>query len=230
MVRRESGFPRGFVRQEITLAGHIRRYALYIPRDYVPGTPTPMTVFLNGAAECGSDGLRQAAVGLGPAIIHEPEAWPFIVLFPQKPTVFAPWLDFDDMVMAQLEQTRSRYSIDTTRLYLTGISQGGNGAWTLAAKRPDFWAAIAPICGYGNETAIASHLRGLHIWAFHGLEDDVVPPQETITLVRAAERAGADVRMTLYEGVGHNSWDRAYRSEGLGSWFLEHHTATAPLG
>ncbi len=123
--------------------------------------------------------------------------------------------------MAMLDATKRDYNVDTTRLYLTGLSQGGYGTWAIGARHPDLFAAIAPICGGGN-TSDAAAYKNLPVWAFHGDADPVVPPKNSQEMVDAVKAAGGDAKLTLYPGVGHDSWDKAYREAGLYDWFLKY--------
>jgi predicted peptidase len=107
-------------------------------------------------------------------------------------------------------------------VYLTGLSQGGRGTWEIGAKHADRFAAIAPICGWGDPEKLAPSLESMPLWAFHGEKDTAVPVSGTRTIVSALESRGAHPRLTIYPEAGHNSWDKAYREEGLGAWFLEH--------
>jgi predicted peptidase len=213
--------PTGFLFKAMRVGGKERRYAVYVPREYRGDREWPLIVFLNGAGECGIDGSKQIAVGLAPAIMLEPKQWPFIVVFPQKPALEDDWAKHDDMVMAMVRRTQREYRVDRTRVYLTGLSQGGHGAWEIGARHPDVWAAIAPICGYGDPALVADGLKATPIWCFHGEDDHVVPARQTIDMAAAVRAAGGNPRVTLYPRVDHNSWDRAYRQERLGDWLLE---------
>jgi predicted peptidase len=211
-----------FLRKTITLSGVATKYAVYVPPSYDPAVPWPTIVFLNGAGECGRDGLLQTTVGLGPAIKLKPASWPFIVVMPQKPTSATNWEDHDALVMATLEQTRREYNVDVSRLYLTGLSQGGHGTWTIAAKHPDLFAAIAPCCGWGSD-ALVPALKGIPAWVFHGEADTTISVNESRKMVAALLAAGApEVKLTTYKGIGHNCWDNAYQKETLYAWFLAH--------
>jgi len=220
-----------FLSREIEIDGNTHRYAVYVPKDLEPGKEMPCIVFLHGKGECGEDGMRQTHIGLGPAILQSPEVWPFIVIMPQKPVQDRPWEDFSTLVLAALEATKREWTIDADRVYLTGMSQGGHGTWAIGSMHPEMWAAIAPVCGYPeplSASQIASGVQGLPIWAFHGLADDLVVPERTtqITDLIQAERghdaSAADLIVSLYPDVNHNSWDKAYREEPLGKWFLKH--------
>lgn len=228
-VRANSSMVTGFLNKEITVAGSTYRYVVYVPRSLDASSPAPAIVFLHGSGECGTDGWLQVGQGLGAAIMHDPAAWPFIVVLPQKPERGKQWEDYDAAVMAMLDATRREYRIDSSRIYLTGLSQGGHGTWTLGANHPEVWAALAPICGYGSAVHsgpptvpadVVERIKNLPIWAFHGEADHVVDPAHTTRIVAALRTAGADVKVTLYPGVDHNSWDKAYREEHLGAWLL----------
>ncbi len=217
--------PTGLLFREVTVRGESRRYAVLIPRGYQPGTPMPTIVFLNGAGECGVDGSKQAVVGLGSAALLNPAQWPFIVVFPQKPTMKAQWAEHEDLVMATLRATQSEYSVDVSRVYLTGLSQGGAGTWAIGAKHPEVFAAIAPVCGYGEPAPLGAALKGMPIWAFHGEKDDIVKPEQTRKIVAAIEAVGGKPKATYFPEANHNSWDPAYRNPELGAWFLQHRKA-----
>jgi predicted peptidase len=205
---------------KIDAAGRTYPYAAYVPRDYDPAKPWPLIVFLNGAGECGTDGQRQLTQGLMPAILNKPQEWPFVVLFPQKPDQKSAWEDHDAYVLAIIDAAKKTYNIDASRVYLTGLSQGGHGTWAIGSRYPERFAALAPICGYGKPELIAPTLTTMPIWAFHGSVDKVVLPEQSQRLVDAVKAAGGNATLTLYAGVDHGSWDRAYREENLGRWFL----------
>lgn len=211
----------GFLLKTLRREGRDYRYVVYLPPDYDGSKPYPMILFLHGAGECGRDGWKQVAVGLGPALMLASEKWPFVAVIPQKPEVRERWEDHDALLMAMLDRAKKDYKLDETRFYLTGLSQGGRGTWALGAKHPDLWAAIAPVCGWADaETAPA--LKSLPIWAFHGDMDTAVPLKASEDIVKAVKEAGGEPKLTVYPGVGHNSWDKAYRDEKLYEWFLSH--------
>lgn len=216
----------GFLFDSVGVNSTEHAFGLYIPRNYAaaPERKWPVIVFLNGSGECGTDGQKHLAVGLAPAIMLDRDAWPFICVFPQKPDSKTTWLDHDDLVIASLEKTLASYSTDASRVYLTGLSQGGRGTWEIGARHPDRFAAIAPICGWGHPEALAPLLKSMPTWAFHGEKDTAVAPEGTKDLIAALEKLGASPapRMTLYPNANHNSWDQAYRTEKLGEWFLTH--------
>jgi predicted peptidase len=128
--------------------------------------------------------------------------------------------------MALLDRIIARHTIDTTRLYLTGLSMGGFGAWYLAAAHPQRFAAIAPICGggvwaHGFPEKVRA-LKDTPVWAFHGAKDNVVPPSESKKLAKLLRACGGNVRLTIYPNVKHDSWTQTYANPKLYEWFLQH--------
>jgi predicted peptidase len=198
------------------------KYQVCLPAGYDASKAMPLILFLHGSGEQGDDGAKQSSVGIGPAIKANPAAWaPFITLLPQKPKGKGWFLDYDDLILAQLEKTKKEYKIDDARIYLTGLSMGGFGTWQLAAKHPGLWAAIAPICGGGNP-ADAPKIKDIPTWNFHGDKDSAVPIKKSQEMIDALKAAGGQPKFTIYPGVGHNSWDKAYREEKLWDWLLQH--------
>jgi predicted peptidase len=139
-----------------------------------------------------------------------------------------------------LDQTVKEFNGDEDRTYLTGLSMGGYGSWVMAAGNPSRFAAIAVVCGgvrppprvnvpqpadglatsadpYG---AVAAKVGKTPVWVFHGGADPVVPVTESRKMVDAIKAAGGSVRYNEYEGVGHNSWDKAYAEAELFPWML----------
>jgi predicted peptidase len=160
---------RGYLMRSVTVGDKDMKYVVYVPSAYDPAKPMPTIVFLNGAGECGTDGLKEV-FHFGTAVMLNSEKWPFLILFPQKQDVKTLWEDEEPMVMAIIERSRKEFNIDSTRLYLTGLSQGGHGTWAIAARHPDLFAAIAPVCGWADED-VAKKVAKLPIWTFHGDQD-----------------------------------------------------------
>lgn len=96
-------------------------------------------------------------------------------------------------------------NIDANRLYLTGLSMGGYGAWEAAERWPHYFAAAAPIAGAGDPSH-AARLVTLPIWAFQSADDPIVPISGSRDMIRAIRAAGGNPRYTEYTNQGHGSW------------------------
>ena len=109
------------------------------------------------------------------------------------------------------------YVVDTKRVYLTGLSMGGEGTWSLAAAHPDRWAAIVPICG-GGDLRTAAKIKDIPCWCFHGDADKMIRVQLSRDMIGALRKAGGRPLYHEYPGVGHNCWDRTYAMPDLYEW------------
>jgi predicted peptidase len=211
------------------------RSQLLAPPAIEPGRRYPLVVFLHGAGERGRDNEKQ--LKYLPTWMTEPalrERHPCFLLAPQcredERWVDISWADkkstpqgppTTDMlaVIAGLNAAIAAEPVDPGRIYLTGLSMGGYGSWDLAARQPERFAAILPICGGGDE-ATAPRLAKLPIWCFHGDADKVVPVERSRTMIAAVRAAGGDPKYSELPGVGHDSWTPAYRDPAVLDWLF----------
>jgi len=194
-------------------------FLLWLPGDYKKEKQKtfPLLIFLHGSGERG-DSLDLVKMHGPPSFVENRPDFPFITVSPQCPKGTR-WNAEDLQVM--LEKLITKYRIDPARIYLTGLSMGGFGTWAWACKNPDQFAAIAPVCG-GGDVQFARELKNTPVWAFHGEADPVVPVKRTIEMVEAVNEKGGSARITLYPGIGHDSWVNAYNDPELYKWLLEH--------
>ncbi|HPC95888.1 MAG TPA: prolyl oligopeptidase family serine peptidase [Sedimentisphaerales bacterium] len=195
-------------------------YLLYLPEGYgEKDQKWPLMLFLHGAGERGDN--LDLVKKHGPAkLVEQGKNYPFIVVSPQCPSGQW-WTEKTDALMALLDEIELNYAVDSCRIYLTGLSMGGFGTWTLACRHPERFAAIAPICG-GGEWYLADRLQNVPVWAFHGAQDSVVPLALSQTMVQAVERAGGSAKLTVYPEANHDSWTATYDNPELYEWFLSH--------
>ena len=222
------------------------RYRLMRPAEVRLGETYPLVVFLHGAGERGDDNRSQLKY-LPDVLAAAPQRkrFPCFAIAPQCPAddfwVRLDWSDPDAVPQAApsaplaavrsiLAQTLASEPIDPARVYLTGLSMGGFGAWHLAATNPDDFAALAPVCG-GGDPAWAAALKDLPIWAVHGEADDVVPVGHSRKMIAAIEAVGGKPKYTELQGVGHDSWTPASAPEfGLLDWLFEQRRSSGGTG
>jgi pimeloyl-ACP methyl ester carboxylesterase len=233
----------GFLNRKIELHGVSYKFQVYLPEDWRrdDGKLWPIILSLHGRGERGSEGMWQTQIGLAEAVRNHPERWPFVIVMPQCPET-AHWTDSAmlDLAMAALDQESAEFHGDPARTYLTGLSMGGYGAWELARLHPHRWAAIV-IASSGifwsydperwQESLVlpsqyATALGRTPIWLFHGSNDPVVAPRQSEIMFDAFKSAGGNIRLWVYQNLGHDSWTRAYDESELPRWILAHRAAT----
>jgi predicted peptidase len=204
-------------------SGQEHRYVLFVPYSYTGEKAYPLILFLHGAGERAGGKQKPEQVGIGPNIKKYGEKeFPFFVLIPPCSKAPANWsADGPDAqrALAMLDEVQKAFKIDAKRISLTGLSMGGFGTWSLAAKYPDKWAAIVPICG-GGDPKTAEKIQHIPCWCFHGDADKAVPVTRSRDMIAALKKAGGNPKYTEYPGVGHNSWDAAYSTKELYAWLL----------
>ncbi|MFO7610988.1 MAG: dienelactone hydrolase family protein [Clostridia bacterium] len=193
-------------------------YLLYIPDEYKVEEKHPLMLFLHGAGERGADTTAVKKHG-PPKLIEAGRDFPFIIVSPQCPAD-SWWSSELHRLHGLLENLKRRYNIDEDRIYLTGLSMGGYGTWDMAMEYPGMFAALVPICGGSRNKAGFKKIAHIPAWVFHGEEDRVVPFELSREAVEILTRLGADVKLTAYPGVGHDSYTRVYDDSGIYEWML----------
>lgn len=223
-------------------------YRLFVPDSYSPLQQYPLMLTLHGSGERGAnnkaqiDNYRIATVWADPV---NQAIYPCLVVSPQCPES-ASWSG--DMLLAVndlLDSLQREFSVDPNRLYVTGLSMGGFGAWELIDRFPGRFAAAVPMSGGGNALDVAP-MMDQAIWNFHGELDTSVPVELSRFMMQAFEAAGRPVLYTgceygdcrgvsqaevlrrvqnhtdlLYTEVddgGHVMWDQAYDYPPLLPW------------
>jgi predicted peptidase len=197
-------------------------YLLYQPRAAAAEKKAPLVLFLHGMGERGSD-LSLVAVHGPPLLAEQGRTFPYWLAAPQCPARSS-WFFQLDALRELLRDLVRRHPIDTSRIYLTGLSMGGFGSWHLAVENPKAFAAVLPICG---GEALASGLEErlptiahVPVWAFHGAQDTVVPLILQQYLVDSLKKAGGSVRFTVYPEADHDSWTATYDDPKVTEWML----------
>lgn len=197
------------------------RYVLFLPAGYhqQPDKRWPVILFLHGAGERGTDGELGIKVGIGPAVLRRAASFGFIVVAPQAEKTWDADSPDGRRALAILDDVLQTYRADRQQVHLTGLSMGGMGTWSLAAKHPQRWATIAPVCGPCSPGALDAVAK-LPIWGFCGDKDFPKFVEGMRAAAKALKEKGANSRYTEYPGVGHNCWDLAYNTDELYQWML----------
>lgn len=191
----------------------------YLPPGYGDGAPRPLLVYWHGIGENGNGTTElPSLLRNGPPGLVHTDSWPaerpFVVLSPQHSGGGCPSSsEIRDFIAFALDA----YAVDPARVYLTGLSCGAIGSWNYLGENLDTQiVAMVPIAGDGRGAWSRSmcELGRVAIWAFHGDADDVVSPlgttEPTTRLMDCPSPPRRDLRVTVYPGVGHNSWAETY--------------------
>ena len=220
--------------------GNVLPYRMLLPENYDKNKAYPLILFLHGAGERGNDNELQLVHGSARFLDEVERAqYPAIIVFPQcaEETTWSGYLwndgdiDFNHdsndsklvthqiLIKALIAELNQNYKLDHHRFYIGGLTMGGMGTFETVRQNPGLFAAAFPICG-GADPKIAQELTGPSWWIFHGEEDEVVKSAYSAEMAKALKAEGADVQLTMYPGVGHDSWNQAFAEPLLMEWLF----------
>ena len=212
-------------------------YRLYVPDDYDSSKKYPLVLFFHGAGERGTDNNAQISAGsVMQRLLTDTESkrFPCLILAPQCPgdsqwvlsdwgpgvynhntmqTPVSPYMAAAEELLAKVTK---EYSVDQSRLYVTGMSMGGFGTWDIISRNPDMFAAAFPVCGGVDETYL-DVLQGFPIWTFHNNNDGIVSSAGTKKAYEMLKDGGG-ITYTEYNSSAHDAWTAAYSTGSLMSW------------
>ena len=213
-----------------------RGYAIYLPEDYESDSQKdwPLIVFLIGTGERGHSLSLLTKHGPLRVVLYG-QSLPFIIASPML-EVSTEFRSFPEGYLDEmLKEILSEYRVDSQRIYLTGLSMGGEATYRYALHRPELFAALAPLAGFDPKYLPGATLEGfkpftlpwerikaIPVWAVHGAEDPIVPLSAAQKTVDAIRSAGGQVQFTVVEGGGHNIWTEIYSDPAFYMWLLDH--------
>lgn len=235
------------------IAQSVGDYAVYstagLPgRLYVPpnqrsaSTPRPLVLALHGGGGIGSDNFRHLIDFEG--LLTDAKAKGAFLYVPQATSAFWDAANRPELVMMMIDQAIATYNVDPNRIYVTGFSMGGGGAWNLYSRFPDRFAAAVPIAGINPGSGYsAAAIVAKPIWAFHARNDSVVsmltsrntvggiltaanepvpafPANNDGTTTFEYENESIPLRYTEWPTGGHSIWFRVYESTALLDWMF----------
>jgi predicted peptidase len=219
--------------------GDTLNYRLLFP-DYDTLRKYPLIIFLHGSGERGNDNEAQLKWGvMNFATDQMMVMHPALVIAPQCPAG-QDWSNIDEnektreirlrsspskplrLAIELIHQLVKTFPVDTSRIYITGLSMGGFGTFDAVERFPHLFAAAIPVCG-GGDISQAASIAHIPIWIFHGSEDSGVNPLYATDMTEALNKAGAHPGLTLYPGVGHFSWLAAYSDPIMMEWLFRQH-------
>lgn len=226
-------------------AGTQLDYYLVTPDDYDPERKYPLVLFMHGVGgetdQSGYTHLRDRlfkndfdCIFLAPLAKRDLGQW---------------WVSYEDVLYdneesavynqdeivptAAFQAARSLlvkiendYPVNTSQIYVLGVSMGGYATWELITRYPEMFSAAVPICG-GNDPTKAEKIVDLPIWTFHGDQDAAVAIDATRAMVEALKELGSTVvRYTEYAGLDHGIWFKVFDEPEMLPWLFSQSRAT----
>ena len=191
-------------------------YILHVPQK--TKEKKPLIVFLHGSGEKGND-LEKVKVH-GPLKYLKDHTIDAYVLAPQCPE--NEYWDAEVLYRLILKIQKEN-NIDEKRIYLTGLSMGGWGAWNLAFAHPDMFAALVPIAGFVDRVPMIENckIKDIPTRIFHGLLDDVVDVSYSTIIYKKLKPCSTDIQLTIFDDANHDSWSRVYDNKDIYDWMLQ---------
>ena|SRR5919199_1928731 len=204
--------------QSVSKAKGTYDYLLFLPKDYAKQTATyPLVIYLHGGSQKGNDLNKLKLYGL-PHLVDQGTDYPFIIASPQCPD--NKYWSTENWFENLYRDLRAKYRVDTNRVYVTGISMGGFGAWQVAMDYPNTFAAVIPLCGGCNDSTQICRISHVPVWTFHGTADDQIPISETERLINRLEKCNGKAKFTRLNGEGH-SIQYLYGNKVIFDWMLQ---------
>jgi predicted peptidase len=208
----------------------VTRYRLYVPPEINPGEQIPLLLWLHGAGDQADTNIPNLKfMPMLFDVLHDKP--PMIIVVPQlKPN--QAWnslkLGPNDALSAcenLLTQKMAQYPIDANRVYLVGVSSGGNACWEMVRRYPEQFAAVTILSSRGGNPTQARFLTKTPIWVFHCHTDTIVPPEGDREMVEAVKEAGGIIKLTETELDDrnfdvHDSWTGAIYEYQMFDWLL----------
>ncbi len=177
-------------------------YGIALPADddENPDDPRPLVLALHPGGSSPYYGTSFMRRVVEPAL----RPWRAIIVAPDVPA--GRWSNerSEQAVLALLEDVMARYSVDPTRILVTGFSMGGRGTWFLATRHSDLFTGAIPMAASRGDDSLDG-LGSMPVHLIHSPQDEVIPygpAQETAALLREREHP---VELISVNGVGHHN-------------------------
>lgn len=198
---------------------------VYTPEEYEEGGhPLPLIIFLHGASLCGNNLDRVRRYGTLDAI-EKGKIIPTLVVAPQNPGGAWKPGKLNDL----LEWMKRNYEVDTTRVFVIGMSLGGYGTLDFVGTYPEKIAAAMALCG-GCSLNDVQGLGKVPLWIMHGTADRAVSLNQSKAVVSSLHNAGNDrlLRYTWIPGGSHSVLARLFYLQKTYDWLFAHSLGDRP--
>ena len=187
----------------------------------------PLIISLGGIGQNGSSDInvllndstiaKRIANGWNPSAVNpvDKKTYRFIVFSPTKNEPNS-WGWSNAAIKVMLSELKQKYLIDTTRIYITGLSAGGWGTWTCVTEDTSLckqFAALGFVSSAGcDDTANITNIDkyGIATWNICGTADSFYGLAVDYTNRINTHNPPIPAILTGLPGVGHSAWVQAY--------------------
>ncbi len=199
---------------------HPYNFMVYLPDSYQEGkADLPLVVFLHGKSLSGTDLSRVRRYGPLSALQYGRRI-NAVVLAPQSPGEAWKPQKVNDLISWTIEN----YTVDTTRIYVIGMSMGGYGTLDYVGTYPKRVAAAIAMCG-GTTLTDYSKMKDVPLWIIHGTDDAAVSVENSDKVNLGILAAGGSERLTKYDrldSVNHAMLARMFYLNDTYEWLFKH--------
>ncbi|MFA7273115.1 MAG: prolyl oligopeptidase family serine peptidase [Crocinitomicaceae bacterium] len=194
-------------------------FLLSLPEKSDSAAKQPLLIFLHGRSLSGTNLQKVRQYG----VIHELDKGRKVPMFVVAPQVKAGESWSPDKLNELLDYMLANYNVDSSRIYVAGMSLGGYGTLHFAGKYAGRIAAAAAFCGGGNVQDACS-LATLPLWIVHGTSDKAVPFSESKKMVTAIKNCKGENQLTftVMKGGNHGAPEKYFRTDEFYDWLLSH--------
>jgi dienelactone hydrolase len=204
-------------------------YRVMQPDNYqrTNATRYPLVIFLHGTGGRGTNNTSQMGdFGTALSLVndHNRQAHPSFVIVPQCPGGSTTWVfaSVYQKLYGIITNLSTTEKIDTSRIYVTGLSMGGEGTWQLLSIFPSLFAAGVPMSGAAQADILANAPSFAHVpvWIFHATNDGVVGYGWSRNIAATLRSNGGNPIFTTWYGGGHAGtfWSVCYGNQVMKDW------------
>lgn len=190
-------------------------YLRFEPTGFSEDKKYPIIIHFHGAGSRGDNVeiLNNQSIM---SYANNTENFPFVMFLPQCSA--NTWFDIFEQLRTFVKTVVELPCADKEKVYLSGVSMGGYASWQMLMSEPNIFRKAVICCGggmYWNAVRIK-----IPVWAFHGTDDPIVFFEESKKMVNAVNLSGGNAKLTAYEGVGHNCWEKTYSNPEIYKWLI----------
>lgn len=186
---------------ESTTKGIFWNFRVITPSTSSSSNKRPLVITLHGASGGSTEAHKNTECLVEPGLA----SLDAFIISPNAGT--GEWYDQANQlqIVALVDLAKTYWDVDTSKVLVTGYSNGGNGSWFYADFFADIFSASIPIASSYNPKRADGTLTGIDVpmYVIHGEDDELFPVNETQTFVEQSRNAGSSIEFVIAPGLSH---------------------------